>query len=43
LDELRLGLFRIEGPEPRRVYIAWRPTGAKTFHVPAAFGSLVLK
>ncbi len=43
LDELRLGLFRIEGPEPRRVYVAWRPTGAKTFHVPAAFGSLVLK
>ncbi|MGD1068708.1 MAG: carbohydrate-binding family 9-like protein [Bryobacteraceae bacterium] len=42
-DELRIGLFRIAGPEPRRVYIAWRPTGAKTFHVPGAFGSLVLK
>jgi hypothetical protein len=42
-DELRIGLFRIEGPEPRRIYIAWRPTGAKTFHVPGAFGSLVLK
>ena len=42
-DELRIGLFRIEGPEPNRLYIAWRPTGARTFHVPAAFGSLVLK
>jgi hypothetical protein len=42
-DELRLGLFRIEGPEPKRTYVAWRPTGATTFHVPAAFGSLVLK
>jgi hypothetical protein len=42
-DELRIGLFRIEGPEPHRLYIAWRPTGARTFHVPAAFGSLVLK
>jgi hypothetical protein len=43
LDELRIGLFRIDGQEPKRVYIAWRPTGGKTFHVPAAFGSLVLK
>jgi hypothetical protein len=42
-DELRLGLFRIEGPEPKRVYVAWRATGATTFHVPGAFGSLVLR
>ncbi|MEP6717263.1 MAG: carbohydrate-binding family 9-like protein [Terriglobia bacterium] len=42
-DELRIGLYRIEGPEPNRTYIAWRPTGAKTFHIPTAFGSLVLK
>ncbi len=42
-DELRIGLFRIEGPEAQRLYIAWRPTGASTFHVPGAFGSLVLK
>ncbi len=42
-DELRLGLFRIEGPEPKRVYVTWRPTGATTFHVPSAFGSLVLR
>jgi hypothetical protein len=42
-DELRIGLFRIEGTEPHRNYIAWRPTLASTFHVPSAFGSLVLK
>jgi hypothetical protein len=42
-DELRIGLFRIAGTEPKRTYIAWRPTGASTFHVPDAFGSLVLE
>jgi cellulose/xylan binding protein with CBM9 domain len=42
-DELRVGLYRISGAEPRRTYIAWRPTGASTFHVPDAFGSLVLE
>lgn len=41
-DELRIGLYRISGVDPNRVYIAWRPTGAGTFHVPDAFGSLVL-
>jgi hypothetical protein len=42
-DEFRLGLFRIEGPAPHRMYVSWRATGARTFHVPGAFGSLVLK
>ncbi len=42
-DELRIGLYRIEGEDPHRIYVTWRPTGAKTFHIPAAFGSLVLK
>lgn len=42
-DELRIGLYRISGAEPKRTYIAWRPTGASTFHVPDAFGSLVLE
>lgn len=42
-DELRIGLFRIAGKEPNRIYLAWRPTGASTFHVPDAFGSLVLE
>ena len=42
-DELRLGLFRIEGAEPKRIYVTWSPTGSKSFHVPAAFGRLILK
>ncbi|HVW87082.1 MAG TPA: carbohydrate-binding family 9-like protein [Bryobacteraceae bacterium] len=42
-DELRIGLYRILGAAPNRIYLAWRPTGASTFHVPSAFGSLVLK
>lgn len=42
-QELRVGLYRIAGKEPKRVYVTWRPTNASTFHVPAAFGSLVLK
>jgi hypothetical protein len=40
---LPMGLYRMEGRDPR-VYLAWSPTRTKVpnFHVPAAFGSLVL-
>jgi hypothetical protein len=40
--ELRLNLYRCQGPPPKRVYIAWQPTGKSTFHVPEAFGLLRL-
>ncbi len=43
MRQSRVGRYRIEGGEPNRTYVAWRPTGAKSFHVPAAFGKLVLK
>lgn len=38
----RGNFFRVEGPEPRRFYSAWRPTNSPepNFHVPAAFGRL---
>jgi len=39
--ELRIGLYRIAGREPKKFY-AWRPTGQKSFHVPSAFGTLRL-
>ena len=39
--ELRIGLYRIAGPNPKKFY-AWRPTGQKSFHVPQAFGTLHL-
>jgi hypothetical protein len=41
-EQLRIGLFRMEGPEQQRINVTWRATGANTFHVPSAFGSLVL-
>lgn len=41
--ELPLGLFRMEGKDPRS-YLAWRPPRTKkpNFHVPEAFGRLIL-
>lgn len=42
-DQLRIGLYRIEGGEPNRIYVAWRPTGKRSFHEPSAFGTMVLK
>ena len=40
---LRLGLYRIEGKTPR-TYLAWSPPRTKSpnFHVPSAFGTLVI-
>lgn len=40
--ELRIGLFRLAGANPKQAY-AWRPTGGVTFHVPRAFGTLKLR
>jgi hypothetical protein len=40
--ELRIGLYRIAGHDPNKKFYAWRPTGAKSFHVPKAFGTLRL-
>ncbi len=41
---LPLGLFRMEGKAPRK-YLAWSParTDKPNFHLPAAFGTLVLE
>jgi len=39
--ELRLGLFRLSGHDPRTLHL-WRPTGRPNFHVPEAFGRLRL-
>ncbi len=41
-NELRLNLFRCQGPKPDRKFIAWQPTGQENYHVPEAFGRLVL-
>jgi hypothetical protein len=40
--ELRIGLFRISGTNPRQRH-TWRATDGNTFHVPKAFGTLRLR
>jgi len=39
-NEMRINLYRIQGPPPERKFIAWRPTGSASYHVPEAFGKL---
>ncbi len=41
-NELRANFYRMQGPPPDRLGIAWQPTNSKTYHVPEAFGRLVL-
>ena len=38
----RANLYRMEGPPGRRKFVAWRETNSDNFHVPSAFGNLVL-
>ena len=40
--EYRVNLYRCQGRDPQRVYIAWQPTGATSFHIPEKFGSMKL-
>ena len=37
--QLRINFFRTQGSGPNRLLLTWRPTHARTFHVPAAFGT----
>ena len=41
--EYRINLYRCQGPAEGRVFIAWQPTGQKTFHVPEKFGRMKLE
>ncbi len=40
--EMRVNLYRCQGSDPNRKYIAWQPTHDHSFHVPEAFGRLRL-
>ena len=40
--QLRINFFSAQGTAPNRLLLNWRPTHARTFHVPAAFGILEL-
>jgi hypothetical protein len=39
---LRINFFRTQGEAPNRTLLAWQPTHASTFHVPAVFGIIQL-
>jgi len=39
---LRINFFRTQGEGPNRTLLAWQPTHAATFHVPAVFGIIQL-
>lgn len=41
-QQLRINLFRAQGPPPNRVAVVWQPTMSKTFHVPEKFGLIRL-
>jgi hypothetical protein len=41
--EYRINLYRCQGEEPNRKFIAWQPTGDKSFHVPEKFGRMKLQ
>jgi hypothetical protein len=42
-QRLRVGLYRCAGRPPERKYYAWSPTGKRSFHVPEAFGTMLLR
>jgi len=41
--EYRINLYRCQGEDPERKYIAWQATGEKSFHVPEKFGRMKLQ
>ena len=41
-SEMRINFYRLQGPGPDRKGIAWQPTNSRTYHVPEAFGRIVL-
>lgn len=42
-NQMRINFYRLQGSEPNKKRIAWQPTNAPTYHVPEAFGRLVLE
>jgi len=40
-QQMRVNLYRIQGPPPARKNIAWQPTHSRSYHVPEAFGRLL--
>jgi len=42
-QELRINFYRFQGPPPNRKRIAWQPTNSDNYHVPEAFGRLLME
>lgn len=42
-QELRINFYRLQGPPPNRKRIAWQPTNSDSYHVPEAFGRLLME
>ena len=40
--EMRINFYRLQGPPPKRTFIAWQPTGNPNYHTPEAFGRITL-
>ena len=41
-NEIRMNFYRLQGPPPKRNFIAWQPTNGPSYHVPEAFGRMRL-
>lgn len=41
-NQLRVGLFRLEGKMPNRTFVSWQATDGRSFHIPEKFGTLLL-
>jgi hypothetical protein len=41
-NEMRINFYRFQGPPPNKVGLAWQPTNSRSYHVPEAFGRLIL-
>ncbi|MEJ7608320.1 MAG: carbohydrate-binding family 9-like protein [Bryobacteraceae bacterium] len=41
-NQMRINMFRIQGPPPDRRFVAWQPTNNRSYHVPEAFGRILL-
>jgi hypothetical protein len=41
-SEMRVNFYRMQGPPPDRIGVAWQPTNNRSYHVPEAFGRLIL-
>lgn len=41
-QQMRVNFFRMQGPPSDQIGIAWQPTNNRSYHVPEAFGRLIL-